>query len=272
VVFYDITEHKQAEKALRESEGRFRIMADTAPVLIWLSDTNSLCTYVNKPWLDYTGHSIEQELGKAWEEGVHPADYQNCLDIYSDAFKKRCKYRMEYRLRRADGEYCWFLETGIPRVMPDGNFVGYIGSCVDITERKQAEIALLESELRYRTLFENTGTSIIIIEEDTTISLANEEFVRRIGYRRDEIEGLKKWTEFIDIQDIEQMVAQHQLRRENPGAVPSSYEFHYRTKSGELRNALINVQLLPNTRKSIASIVDITDRKKAEKAINVSIN
>ena len=132
------------------------------------------------------------------------------------------------------------------------------------TQRETALEALRESEERYKTLFENTGTSIIIVEEDTTISLANEEFARSTGYTRSEIEGVKSWTEIVDREDSERMLAQHRLRRENPGEALPGYEFRYRTKSGELRHALINVQLLPGTRKSMASIIDITERKRLE--------
>ncbi len=135
---------------------------------------------------------------------------------------------------------------------------------------KQAETALRESEERYSTLFENTGTSIIIIEEDMTISLANEEFARHTGYTLSEIEGVKKWTEIVDREDIEWMVEQHRLRRESPGDAMPSYEFRYRTKSGELRYALINVRLMPGTRKSMASFIDITERKRAENALRES--
>jgi PAS domain S-box-containing protein len=132
------------------------------------------------------------------------------------------------------------------------------------SQREAALKALRESEARYRTLFENTGTSIIIIEEDATISLVNDETLRRTGYARSEIEGKKKWTEIVDAEDIERMLAQHRLRRESPGEALPGYEFRYRTKSGELRYALINVQLLPGTRKSMASLIDITERKQAD--------
>jgi len=152
----------------------------------------------------------------------------------------------------------------------DGSLTGPPQAGSGKSLRKQADKALHESEERYRVLFENTGTSIIIIEEDMTISVANEDFARRTGYSRSEIEGAKKWTEFVSREDIERMVAQHRQRRESPGDAIPIYEFRYRTKSGELRNALINVQLVPGTRKSMASLIDITERKRAEEALQES--
>ena len=143
-IAHDITERKRAEDAVKESEQRFRLIADTAPVMIWMSGTDKLCTYFNKPWLDFTGRSLEEELGNGWAEGVHSDDLQNCLDTYTQLFERREKFRMQYRLRRYDGEYCWILDVGVPRLNPDRSFAGYIGIAVDVTERKEAEEALRE--------------------------------------------------------------------------------------------------------------------------------
>ena len=132
----DITERKQTEQTLRESEQRFRLVANSAPVLIWMAGTDKLCTFFNKCWLDFTGRTLEQELGEGWAKGVHPADLERCLSIYSGAFDARVDFEMEYRLRRHDGKYRWIVDYGVPRIESDGTFCGYIGSCVDITERK----------------------------------------------------------------------------------------------------------------------------------------
>ena len=133
---------RRAELNLRESEGRFRLVANTAPVMIWMSATDKLCNYFNQPWLDFTGRSIEAELGNGWAEMVHPEDFQACLDTYQRAFDRHETFQMEYRLRRHDGEYRWLVDIGVPRLDPDGSFAGYIGSCIDVTDRKLAEEAL----------------------------------------------------------------------------------------------------------------------------------
>jgi PAS domain S-box-containing protein len=138
----DITEVKEIQKQLGESEERFRLVANTAPVMIWMSNPDKLRNYCNQPWLDFTGRPIEAELGNGWAEGVHPEDLGRCFRTYTEAFDRRESFKMEYRLRRHDAEYRWVFDLGVPRFNSDGSFAGYIGSCIDVTERKLAEAAL----------------------------------------------------------------------------------------------------------------------------------
>jgi PAS domain S-box-containing protein len=167
-VSMDVTAQKQAQEALRESEARFRTMANTAPVMIWMSGTNKLCTFFNKGWLDFTGRPLEQELGNGWAEGVHSEDLDRCYEVYVNSFDARQLFTMEYRLQRSDGEYRWVLDSGAPRFAPDGTFLGYIGSCIDITERKQAEA----EALRHRA--ELAHLSRVAIMGEIAGSLAHE--------------------------------------------------------------------------------------------------
>src|SRR5215471_17125868 len=145
-----IEERAIGENELRESELRFRIVADAAPVLIWMSGVDKLCSFFNKPWLQFTGRRMEQELGNGWAEGVHQDDLERCLQVYASAFDARQSFVMQYRLRRHDGEYRWVSDQGVPRYDTQGTFAGYIGSCVDVTELITKDEALQQSEERMR--------------------------------------------------------------------------------------------------------------------------
>jgi PAS domain S-box-containing protein len=181
-----VEEQKQTDQSLRESEKRFRQMADTAPVLIWISEANKLRTYFNKPWLDFTGRSIDLERGNGWSEGVHPGDLPRCMDTYTQAFDRREEFRMEYRLRRHDGEYRWILDIGVPRFNEDQSFIGYIGIGIDVTERKQVEGTISSMNRR-----------LIAAQEQERARIARElhdDIGQRLALLANELEQLKHKT------------------------------------------------------------------------------
>ena len=177
-------EGKESAAELKQGEQRFRMVADTAPVLIWMSGTDKKCFYFNKPWLDFTGRSLEEEFGDGWASGVHPDDLQFCLNNYQRAFDKREQFGMEYRLRRFDREFRWVSDVGVPRFDSQGNFEGYIGSCIDVTERRAAEEAL-----------SGVSRRLILAQEQERKRIARElhdDVVQRIALLAMELERLRQ--------------------------------------------------------------------------------
>jgi PAS domain S-box-containing protein len=165
-----IQQRRDGERSLRESEERFRIMADMAPVLIWMAGTNKLCEFFNRGWLDFTGRTMEQELGNGWAQGVHPSDMEHCLKTYQAYFDARRPFELEYRLRRHDGEYRWIIDRGVPRYAASGDFVGYIGTAIDITDRKLAEEA--RQELMHASRMATMGEFTAIIAHELSKPLS----------------------------------------------------------------------------------------------------
>jgi len=191
VVFVrDITEQKKAEKALLESETQFRNLANSSSTLIWTSGTDKLCNYFNETWLKFTGRTLEQEMGNGWAEGVHPDDFDRCLATYISAFNKQEAFEMEYRLLHVSGEYKWILDMGTPNFNSNNEFIGYIGNCYDINERKETAKALEESENRLSTIFKNDPTGIFIVHEKTQIIYdLNDTALKIFGLQKEEIIG-----------------------------------------------------------------------------------
>jgi PAS domain S-box-containing protein len=218
-IIRDITDRKRAEQVLRESEERFRLVANTAPVLIWMSGTDKLCNFFNQGWLRFTGRRMEDELGEGWVSSVHPEDVQHCVEIYSASFDARVDFEMEYRLRRFDGEYRWMVDYGAPRFESDGNFCGYIGSCVDITERKSSAESL-------RAL---TGRLIHIQEEERT-RIARElhdDFSQRLALQCIDIEQLRKGLPRLEVEEEVRLTKMLQRTKTMSADIRSlSHELH----------------------------------------------
>ena len=185
----DITERKRAEEALRESEDRFRTMANSAPVMIWVAGPDKLCNFFNKGWLDFTGRTLGQELGNGWVESVHPEDLERCLGVYFKAFDARKEFEMEYRLRRKDGEFRWLLDHGVPRSESSGTFLGYIGTAIDITEHKRSEEALDNERAFLRLVIDTTPNFIFAKDRQGRFTLANQAVADAYGTTVDDLIG-----------------------------------------------------------------------------------
>jgi PAS domain S-box-containing protein len=196
----DITSRIRAEEALRESEQRFRMTANAAPVLIWMSGQDKRCTWFNQRWLDFVGRNIEQEIGDGWCDNVHPADFDRALDTYHAAFDARRSYEMEFRLQRDDGAWRWLLERGTPHFGPNGEFVGYIGTCIDITEHRETVEQLRENRARFKTLAESLPQMIWTCQRDGSTDYLSRQWLDYTG--RSEAQQLGQgWLEQVHPED-----------------------------------------------------------------------
>ncbi|MBD1920981.1 PAS domain S-box protein [Microcoleus sp. FACHB-831] len=262
----DITERKQAEEvearliaSLQESEQRFRLMADTAPILLWMSGLDKLCYYFNKVWLDFTGRTLEQEMGNGWAENVHPEDFQRCLDTYVNAFDVRQEFHMEYRMKRFDGEYRWIWDKGVPRFNPDGSFVGYIGSCIDISDRKAAEEEAQNANKQITNILESITDAFVSSDIDWRFTYANPQAEKLLAKTRHELNGCNIWEVFPALTDSQAYALAHKALAEQ---VTLECEEFY-PEFGKW----FAVRFFPSSDGLSTYLQDITSRKAAEDAL-----
>jgi PAS domain S-box-containing protein len=262
-IFRDITARRQAEEEIN----KLLATIETAKEAINITSADGRITYTNDAMDKLFGYEKGGLIGKhASILNAGPTPEEMTKGII-ETIRRGGYWEGEIYNKRKDGaEFISYARISA-RKDEDGRIIQYLSTQHDITERKKMEESLRQSETEYRALFETTGHAKAIIEEDMTISRINKEFELISGYSKAEMEGKKKWTDFVAKEDIERVTEYHRLRLVNQKAVPRSYEFCYTTKKGELRNGFVTVDLIPGTKKSIASIVDITGRKQAEEAL-----
>ncbi len=262
--FVDITEKKQAEEALRESERNYRDILENIQDVYYRSDQEGNLIMISPSGVNLMGYGSENQiLGRNIAGTVYadPSERRTFLQaLEKDGFVNN----FEVDLKRPDGTSVAVETSSHKYYNENGNFLGVEGIFRDISGRKRAEGALARSEVTYRTIFENTGTATVLIEENTTISLANAEFERLSGYSRKEIEGKRSWTEFVAKEDLDQMLDQHRLRRVRQESALRHYEFRFITKSGTIRKIFLTIDLIPGTKRSVASLMDITGRNREQ--------
>ena len=268
-MYTDVTDRKQAEETLRESEEKYRTVVEKANEGIVIIQDGCF-TYVNpKVADDLLGASIEELVGQPFSGFVHPEDRNMVVNRNQRRLAgENVPDAYEFRIIGKNKKLKW-LYVSAKRIQWKGR-PSTINMFTDITGRKLAEEALKESENWYRAIFENTGTAMLISDEDTTIVLANAEFENLSGYSADELAGKKSWTDFIDRDDVEEMIKNHRRRRIDPGAVPKNYEFRFWNRKGHVRNIFLTVDLIPGTKRSVASLMDITARKEMENDLRKS--
>jgi PAS domain S-box-containing protein len=268
----DISERKQVEAALQASERRFRDMADNAPMMIWVADSTGCCTYLSKTWYEFTGQTEANSLQLGWLNAVHPDDYEGSRDAFLRANEHHEAFRLEYRLRRRDGEYRWALDAANPWFGENGEFKGYIGSVIDISDRKQAESALVINEARLQGFVDANVVGILYGDIHGDIYEANDELLRIIGYTQEDLRaGRLRW---IDITPPEYLPLDEQgiaEARANGACTP--YEKEYICKDGSRVPVLIGYSLVGESREdTVVFILDLSARKQAEAALRESEN
>ncbi len=179
----DVTYEVMGRKQMEATEKLFQLLADNAPVLIWIADKNKLCTFFNKFWLDFTGRTLEQEQGNGWAEGIHPEDIKRCFDHYSACFDERKEFYMEYRLRRNDGEYRWVSDKGIPNYSPEGEFLGYIGACMDIHDQRTQAKLIKENEEKLKIIIDTSELGIFELNLKTMEPTYSARYLEILGYK-----------------------------------------------------------------------------------------
>jgi PAS domain S-box-containing protein len=305
VVFRDITRRKELMEALNESEERYRNVVETQTEFICRFKPDGTHIFVNEAYCRYFNKTRVEMIGNKFIPRIPKEEQAGVREHFASLTRENPVAAIDHRIIMPDGQVRWQRWNDRAIFDDNGILVEYQSVGRDITDRIEAEEALrrkhgelssayeqltaieeelrqnyeelarnqralLESEEWYRTIFENTGTATVIVEENTIISLANSRFLEFTGYSREEIEGEKSWTEFVVPEDLDRMLKNHHERRREDGSAPTQYEFRFITRTGEIRSIFLTIEMIPGTKKSVASLLDITDRKNLEMALRES--
>jgi PAS domain S-box-containing protein len=267
----DVTERARAEAAMRESEERFRNLADHAPVMMWVTDPSGYCTYLNRRWYEFTGQSGPEAEGFGWLDTTHPDDKTKAETVFREANERHAPFRLEYRLRRADGVYRWAIDAAAPRFGPGGEFLGYVGSVIDIDERREIEEALRKSEAHLAAVFEQATAGFCETDFTGRFIAANARYCEIVGRAREELLSLRM-QDITHPDDLSANLAQFERLAQQ--GEPFQIEKRYVRPDGSniwVRNAvsvLRGADEQPDT--VLAVTVDITERRRTEDALRQS--
>lgn len=247
----------------------FRILTEKSIVGLFLVKDGRF-VFANSNIARYTQYSLEELIGAKSDRLIHPDDRERVKREARKMLRGEIQVPYVFRVVTKKGNIRWVMETVTPFLFNGEQMV--LGNTMDVSDRMEAEERLRASENLYRTVFETTGTAMIIIEEDTTISLVNTEFEKLSGAGRDFWEGKRTFREFVNEQDMKRMLRYHRDRRINPKAAPRKYEFTFIDQKGNPREVIILSSMIPGTRRSVAALVDITERIEAERKLQESEN
>jgi PAS domain S-box-containing protein len=265
----DITEQRNMVDALRESDARLQAILDNVPALVWMAAPDGRGIDFNKPVIAFTGLTREQLLADGWSNVVHPDDRARCVEVYRSHLNRRDSFRMEYRMRRADGEYRWIDDTGIPRYTPSGEFLGYVGCCVDVTNRRQAEQALRESEESFRAMADTVPDILYVAGRQRDCLFVNARFYEYTGLTPGSGLGAG-WLQVVHPEDL--AAATTVFRRSAPDV--SVHELRLRAADGQYRWFVCRTRTLRDAnglvlrRFGVAS--DIDDLKRVQQELQLS--
>ena len=269
----DLTGQRQTEEELKTVAGKYQALVEWSSVLIWEVDVHGIVTSINSTPPVLRGYRPEDVIGKPFSAFLAPEHAEKVSQLWKRLFEtgEESKDIHEVQVRVKSGEPRWLMATGEFVRDARGKIVGRRGIGIDVTERKLMENALKQSEIKYRTMFENAGTATVLYDEDTTIIYnANPAAETLSGYTREELEG-SSWGQLVAREDLDRMLAYNRMRKNNATSAPRRYEFKLVTKEGEIRDTLVTVDKIPGTTNKVASLLDITERKRAEELVEESL-
>ena len=264
----DITEHKRIEETLAENEEKYRALTENTGDVLYSMDMSGIFTYIS-PQVNKYGFLTEEIIGRSFRDIIHPEDLARVENNLSRDLEKGAQFHSTFRIFDKWGHVHWFDEKGTLRLDQSGKPLGIYGVLRDDSERKRAEEELTELKNIYMAIFDNTGSATIIVAYDTSIVMANPGWEKITGISRKESIG-RRWTDFIHPEDLGMMKKHHFSRREGSSHVPREYTFRLIDASKNLHHCLVSVVMIPGTTNSIAAIVDITERKRAEEATELA--
>ncbi len=260
------------------SGAEYRALVEYSSMMIWRSGLDARCDFFNETWLAFTGRSMEQEVGDGWAEGVHPEDLEGCVNFYLESFHSRRAFEMEYRLRRYDGLYRWVFDRGTPHFGDDGVFKGFLGTCIDVDDRRRAQVEreqhhqetlalyheLREREAKIRRLVDSNIVGIVFSDRDSNVIEANEAYLHMLGYTRDDVKaGRLRWRDFTPPEWS--TVSERAAVQIRETGICDVFEKEYFHRDGSRVPVLIGVATYgesPN--ETVAFVLDLSERRRAE--------